>query len=84
MASAALNAEGAIALVAARGLDASLLPLAPRGTEAAPASRLAWQGPVRDAQQRRVARELAAGIATPTAPRALRLASGARRRRKES
>jgi hypothetical protein len=84
MASATLNAEGAIALVASRGLDAALLPLAPRGSEAAPASHLVWQGPVRDAKQRRAARERAAGIATPTAPRALRVAGGARRRRKES
>ena len=83
MASSALNAQGAIALIAARGLDAALVPLAPRGIAAAPPSRLVWQGPVRNDRQRRDARARAAGIAPPAAPRALRLMPSARRRRKE-
>jgi hypothetical protein len=82
MGSASLNAEGAIALVASRGLDAALLPLAPRGTEAAPASRFVWQGPVRSERERQAARASAAGIAPASAPRALRLTSGAQRKRK--
>ena len=80
MGSASLNAEGAIALLAARGLDAALLPLAPRGAEIAPASRLIWQGPVRSVRERRVARASAAGIPPPIAPRALRLTSHAPRK----
>jgi len=84
MGSATLSAEGALALVASRGLDAALAPLASRGTESAPASRLVWQGAVRSEKERRAARERAAGIALPSAPRALRLATSARSRRKGS
>jgi hypothetical protein len=84
MGSATLNAEGTITLVASHGLDAALAALAPRGTESAPASRLVWQGPSRTDRERRAARERAAGIAMPSAPRALRLATRPRSRRKGS
>ena len=80
--SAAFDARGAIALVASRGLDASLLPLAPRGTEPAPASRLSWMGPVRGEAQRRAARARATGVPSPVAPRALRARAGAKGGRK--
>ncbi|MBI5721697.1 MAG: hypothetical protein HZC37_28825 [Burkholderiales bacterium] len=75
MGAVALDARAAIALVAARGLDAALRPLTPRtGADAAAApgvaSRLVWLGPQRDKGERLAARALARGQAEPAAPRA--------------
>jgi hypothetical protein len=76
MGSASLDAASALALVAARGLDAALLPLASREAALAGApSRLSWQGPVRTDAQRRAARARATGLSAPRAPRALRAAA---------
>ncbi|NUZ08358.1 DUF6603 domain-containing protein [Piscinibacter koreensis] len=78
MGSASLDAAGAIALVAARGLDAALDPLVPPAPpgSVAPASVLAWDGPVRSDAERALARARATARAAPDAlPRAL----GARR-----
>jgi large repetitive protein len=78
MASSTLDAQGAISLIAARGLDAALLPLvslmpSERGAgETAPASRLSWIGPQRSTDQRRAAQGRASGVAQPAAVRALR------------
>ncbi len=72
MGSDTLDAASALALVAARGLDAALLPLAPRGTAVSPVSHLAWLGPVRNGQARRAAKARATGLPAPAAPRALR------------
>jgi hypothetical protein len=78
MGSAVLDAAGVIALVAARGLDAVLDPLAPPppAGSVAPASLLVWDGPVRTEAQRAIAQARASARAAPDAlPRAL---SGAR------
>ncbi len=76
MGSSALDPEAAIGLIAARGLQAALLPMATRAVTipaaATAVSRLAWQGPVRNDTERRVARALATGLAAAPAPRALR------------
>ena len=69
--SASLDAAAAVSLVAARGLDAALLPLAARGSAVAPVSQLTWSGPVRTIAQRRTAQARASGRSLPPAPRAL-------------
>ncbi|MEJ8848347.1 DUF6603 domain-containing protein [Variovorax rhizosphaerae] len=60
MGSAKLDATGAVSTISSRGLDAAIRPFA-----AAPAnpqaSRLAWNGPVRNDAQRHVARAMARG-----------------------
>ena len=74
MGSALLDAAGAIALVAARGLDAVLDPLAPPppAGSVAPASVLVWEGPVRTDAQRAIAQARASARSAPGAlPRAL-------------
>lgn len=74
MGSAALDAAGVIAMVAARGLDAVLDPLAPPPPtgSVAPASVLVWDGPVRTDAQRAIAQARASARAAPQAlPRAL-------------
>jgi hypothetical protein len=66
MGSVDLDAASAIVLVAARGLDAALQPLAP--TDAAtvpPASVLTWIGPVRNATERQRAKARAAARRVP-------------------
>ena len=66
MGSVDLDAASAIVLVAARGLDAALQPLAP--TDAAtvpPASVLTWIGPVRNATERQRAKGRAAARRVP-------------------
>ena len=70
----ALDPQAALNLIAARGLQAALVPLAPRSVTAqggGALSRLDWIGPVRTDAQRRAARARASGIAAPLAPRAL-------------
>jgi len=74
MGSALLDAAGAIALVAARGLDAVLDPLAPPppAGSVAPASVLVWEGPVRTDAQRAIAQARASARSAPGAlPRSL-------------
>jgi len=74
MGSASLDAAGVIALVAARGLDAVLDPLAPPAPagSVAPASVLVWDGPARTEAQRAIAQARASARAAPDAlPRAL-------------
>ncbi|UNK57357.1 hypothetical protein MNQ95_14675 [Pseudoxanthomonas daejeonensis] len=57
MASPDLDAKSAIAMIAARGLDAVVAPFAPASIAGnAASSLLAWQGPVRDRQTRIAAR----------------------------
>jgi hypothetical protein len=58
MGAAQLTAAGAIALIAARGLDAALRPLSGRNSAT---SRLEWLGDTRSSQRRREAKALAAG-----------------------
>lgn len=58
MGSAQLDATGAVALVSSRGLNAAIRPMA-AAAEAAPASQLSWQGPVREPDERRAAKVLA-------------------------
>lgn len=69
MGSAALDAAGVIALVAARGLDGVLDPLAPPppAGSVAPASVLVWDGPVRTDAQRAITQARAARGALPRA-----------------
>jgi hypothetical protein len=57
MGSTQLDATGAIALISARGLDASIRPLSTSAAEGA--SRLEWRGPTRTEEQRLAARALA-------------------------
>ncbi|MDM0042714.1 hypothetical protein QTH89_26070 [Variovorax sp. J22G21] len=61
MGSSQLDATGAIAAISARGLDAALRPFAAAPAKDAPASRLAWLGPVRSSTERHQARALASG-----------------------
>jgi hypothetical protein len=70
--SAAVNATGALALVAARGLDAALEPFAAtRSTEAAAVSRLVWQGATRTPAERAAAQARAqVAVRLPAAPAA--------------
>ena len=66
MGSVDLDAASAIALIAARGLDAALQPLA--ATDAAsvqPASVLTWIGPVRSATERHRAKARAVARRIP-------------------
>ena len=66
MGSVELDAALAIALVADRGLDAALRPLAATNPASVPAaSVLAWIGPVRSAAQRAVAKARAAARRIP-------------------
>ena len=66
MGSVELDAASAIALVADRGLDAALRPLAAiNPASVPPASVLAWIGPVRSAAQREVAKARAAARRIP-------------------
>jgi hypothetical protein len=58
MGAAGLSATMATALISARGMDAALRPLSGRNSST---SRLEWLGETRTAQQRRVAKALAAG-----------------------
>ncbi|MGA0611702.1 DUF6603 domain-containing protein [Caldimonas sp. KR1-144] len=76
MGSAAVDARSALVL-AARGLDAALLPLAP--ADATGDARIAWVGPVRTPEQRRAAHARAAGVAVARAPRPLSAAAPARK-----
>lgn len=72
---AALDPEAAVGVIAARGLQAALAPMAARALTdkaAATVSRLQWTGPVRSTAERRAARARASGIAASPAPRALR------------
>ena len=74
MGSASLDAASVIALIAARGLDAVLDPLAPPppAGSVAPASVLVWDGPARTDAQRAIAQARASARAAPDAlPRAL-------------
>jgi len=74
MGSSDLDPQAALNLIAARGLQAALSPLAPRSVTAAAGggiSRLDWHGPVRSPAQQRAARARASGIAPTPAPRAL-------------
>jgi hypothetical protein len=62
--SEALNATGAIALIASRGLDAVVQPMAPTGgTPGTAISLLSWAGPIRDADERATAKARAQGAA---------------------
>ncbi len=80
MGSAHLNAAGAIALIAARGLDAALRPFSPRATTPDGTSRLAWRGPTRSDEERRQARALALGR-PPVPPARAKQRRAPRRRR---
>ena len=74
MGSSQLDPQAALNLIAARGLQAALLPLAPRSATAADGggvSRLDWIGPVRSPAQQRAARARATGTALPPVPKAL-------------
>jgi hypothetical protein len=74
MAASSLDPQASLNVIAARGLQAALMPLAPRSLtakEGGASSRLDWQGPVRTERQRRAARALADGIAPAPAPKAL-------------
>lgn len=76
MASAVLDPQAALNLIAARGLQAALAPLAPRSATAQDGggvSRLDWIGPVRGDDERRAARARATGVTPPPAARALRV-----------
>ncbi|HPG77221.1 MAG TPA: hypothetical protein PK756_01065 [Piscinibacter sp.] len=62
MASAEVDATGAVALVSSRGLDAALQPFATTSaTEVPPPSRLAWIGPRRSRDERTTAKARAQG-----------------------
>ena len=61
MGSARLTAAGAIALVSARGLDASIRPLAARSLNQTAPSRLVWLGPTRTPAERATAKLRASG-----------------------
>lgn len=62
MASAEVDATGAVALLSSRGLDAAMQPFATRGaSDAAPTSRLAWVAATRTADQRTAAKARAQG-----------------------
>jgi hypothetical protein len=61
MASARLTAAGAIALISARGLDASIRPLAARSLSQTAPSRLVWLGPTRTPAERATAKLRASG-----------------------
>ncbi|MFT3666668.1 DUF6603 domain-containing protein [Piscinibacter sp.] len=62
MASAEVDATGAVALIASRGLDAAMQPFAVMNpAEGAVTSRLAWVAPTRSASQRAAAKALAQG-----------------------
>jgi hypothetical protein len=62
MASAEVDATGAVALLSSRGLDAALQPFATtRATEAAMPSRLAWIAPTRSRDDRATAKARAQG-----------------------
>ena len=74
MGSGSLDAASMIALIAARGLDAVLDPLAPPPPAGgvAPASVLVWDGPARSDAQRAIAQARASARAAPDAlPRSL-------------
>jgi hypothetical protein len=74
MATSDLDPQAALNLIAARGLQAALTPLAPRPATASDGggvSRLDWIGPVRSPEQQRAARARASGVAVPPAPKAL-------------
>jgi hypothetical protein len=77
LASAELDATGAVALLSSRGLDAAMQPLAPAGEGGAPASRIAWVAATRNADEREVARARAQGGAA-VAALARRVARAAR------
>jgi hypothetical protein len=69
MGSVELDAESAIALVAARGLDAALRPLAVINTASTPpASMLVWIGPVRSQLSERSRRRERPHGASPSPP----------------
>ena len=74
MGASQLDPQAALSLIAARGLQAALSPLAPRSVTAADGggvSHLDWIGPVRSPAQQRAARARAIGTALPPAPKAL-------------
>jgi hypothetical protein len=78
MASADVDATGAVALISSRGLDAAMQPFATASpTEGAVTSRLAWVAPTRNADQRATARARAQG-GTAVAALARRTARHAR------
>jgi hypothetical protein len=93
MASAQLDAKGAIALISARGLDAALQPFS-QGVAGGQGSQLAWLGPTRTEGERKLAKTRALGrqpalaavvassvvSAATTAPAATRKASRGRKR----
>jgi fermentation-respiration switch protein FrsA (DUF1100 family) len=68
MASGEVDANGAVALISARGLDAALQPFATTSaTEAATPSRVAWLAPTRTDDQRATAKAHAQGGAAVAA-----------------
>jgi hypothetical protein len=67
MASAEVEATGAVALLSSRGLDAAMQPFATSSpTEIAVTSRLAWVAPVRSGDERAMAKARAQGGAAVT------------------
>jgi hypothetical protein len=60
MGAGSLDATGAIALIASRGLDAALRPFSTSAAEGT--SQLTWLGPTRTDAQRRTAKALASGL----------------------
>ena len=78
MASADLDATGAVALLSSRGLDAAMQPFAVAGAgEPAATSRLAWVAPLRSADERATAKARAQG-GTAIVSLARRMARAAR------
>ncbi|MDB5752846.1 MAG: putative transcriptional activator SRCAP-like protein, partial [Ramlibacter sp.] len=79
MASADVDATGAVALISSRGLDAAMQPFATvNPTEGAEASRLAWVAPTRSADQRATAKARAqGGTAVAALTRRMARAAGA-------
>ena len=83
MASAQVDATGAVSMIAARGLDASIRPFAAAPSANPAPARLSWLGPVRTSVQRHAAHALAKGraltTATPSKPPIRRQKKGGQR-----
>ena len=77
MASATLSPQAALAVLAERGFDAALQPLALSGS-CALSALLQWQGPLRSPRQRAKSQTAARGHAQPAAARPLRLSPRAK------